>query len=149
MNIKTIIFLFSSCIFMGLTLVSSSAQETKSLSGSRYKIEDVIQKRVAVFVGKINDLGGSSGRSIGVDVYHRVMVTCLQNLSGHVDTQLKVRLNVSWPDEAPPVLNTPYIFVVRKEEGSLSDYDVLKLLPATDDNIAKVKALIAAAPPPK
>lgn len=46
----------------------------------------------------------------------------------------------------PPKYGNSYIFFVnRNYSGSDNPFTALKLLPATDDNIAKVKKLIATA----
>jgi len=64
-------------------------------------------------------------------------------VAGQLTASLKVFMGYR---QKPPESGNSYIFFVRKNG---SEFAVLKLLPATDANIAKVKALIAAAPAPK
>ena len=71
-----------------------------------------------------------------------------QVLFGKVSDIILVTVHVTWDSrvhEEVPVKGDSYIFFLKKgsQEG-LDPFTVFKLLPATDDNIAKVKALIAA-----
>ncbi|MDB4793750.1 hypothetical protein OAG63_01825, partial [Methylacidiphilales bacterium] len=89
----------------------------------------------------------------GRAAYHGVQVKILQVLRGAADTQVTVTLYATFEEnvhEQPPKINGTYIFLAHKNtEVGWDQYTVLKLLPATDDNIAKVKALITAAPASK
>ena len=66
-------------------------------------------------------------------------------LAGEIHVSLDVR-NDGRAVEVIPRVGENYIFFVILKA---SEIIVVKLLPATDANIAKVKALIAAAPAPK
>jgi hypothetical protein len=72
-------------------------------------------------------------------------ITILQVLKGNAFGSLEVGFSVirgPKNTEAEPNLDDKYIIM-------MSGHDVRKLLPATDANIAKIKALIAAAPAAK
>ena len=49
--------------------------------------------------------------------------------------------------EIPPTFEDSYIFFINKTDTGSDPYQVIKVLPATDENIAVVKKLIAALPP--
>ena len=111
-------------------------------------------KADAVFVGQITRLGSSNLKELGVAVYRGVQVTASQILRGSLDPQstftLRVMMLSTRSTENPPTVGSSYIFFVKRDDASKdSTYTVLKLLPATNDNIAKIKALIAAAPAAK
>lgn len=130
---------------------AGAEQNEPALSGSTLRSEDVATKADAVFVGQITHLGFSNLKALGEAVYRGLQVKVLQVLRGSVDPQSTFTLRVMVPSisshENPPAVGSTYIFFVKKDDPSKHDaYTVLKLLPATDDNIAKVKAVIAAAP---
>ncbi|MCE0482915.1 MAG: hypothetical protein LV479_01600, partial [Methylacidiphilales bacterium] len=78
-------------------------------------------------------------------------IKVLQVIRGSVEGQVTISFKIRGGlHEQPPQEGDTYIFFAHKNtEPGWDNYTVLKLLPATDDNIAKVKALIAAAPAPK
>ena len=127
--------------------VSGSQNPSSGLSGSDLKAEDVVVKSDAVFIGNITGVvAGASAKEQGVTTFV-VSVGVTECLRGDVAGQLTASLKVFMGyRQKPPESGNSYIFFVRKNG---SEFAVLKLLPATDANIAKVKALIAAAPAPK
>jgi hypothetical protein len=142
---------FLACVALGLQL--SKAQNELVLSGSSLKSEDIATKVDAIFVGEITAIGFGNTKEKGESSYRGVQVKVLQVLRGAVDTSITVTLYVVGRmdfHEDPPKVGSSYIFFAKKAGAFEKDpYIVLKLLPATDANIAKVKALIAAAPASK
>lgn len=133
---------------------AGAGQNEPMLTGSTLRSDDVATKADAVFVGQITHLGFSNLKALGEAVYRGVQVNILQVLRGSLDPQSTFTLRVMVPStrshENPPTVGISYIFFVKRDDPSKHDaYTVLKLLPATDANIAKVKALIAAAPAAK
>jgi hypothetical protein len=128
-----------------LGLQPVKAQNEPLLSGSTLKSEDIAVKVDAVFVGEITDPGLTVPTSPGMASYNGVQVKVLQVLRGSIDAQtITVKLDIFAANrEEPPKVGTQYIFFVKKDGDR---FTALKLLPATDDHITKVKALIAAAP---
>lgn len=130
------------------------AQNEPVLSGSTLKSEDLASKCDAIFIGQIAKLGYPVLASAGAVSYHGVEVKVLQVLRGSIDGEVvKVTLlamsgqNVH---EAPPEVGNTYIFFVHKNtEKGWNPYTAIKLLPATNDHVTKIKALIAAAPASK
>jgi hypothetical protein len=119
-----------------------------SLSGSRSKLEDVITKADDIFVGKMLQTGPITVTAPGQIGCSGNKIEVLQTLRGSVNSQITVSFNVHYDshEQLPKVGNT-YIFFVKKVIHPDPDpYRAIKLLPSTDDNIAKVKALIAATP---
>ena len=131
---------------------AEAVQNEPILSGSSLKSEDTVIKSDAIFIGQITQMGFQSLKAAGRSSYYGNIVKILQVLRGTVDAQIKITLYVYYVSdtpENPPKTGNSYIFFVKKNApGQPDPYAALKLLPATDDNIAKVKALIAASPAP-
>ena len=104
-------------------------------------------------MGEITTIGFGGFKAPGESVYRGVQVIVLQVLRGTVADSIAVTLHVVGRTEFhedPPKVGGSYIFFVEKNaQGEADSYTVLKLIPATDANITKVKALIAAAPTSK
>ncbi|MDB4793752.1 hypothetical protein OAG63_01835 [Methylacidiphilales bacterium] len=164
MKIKTILQPFIVIIALSFILgiqgskaqsVQPNAVENTStkLSGSDLKSGDAITKCDAIFVGEITQMGFQSLKATGRSSYYGNIIKILQVLRGAISVQIKVTLYVYYVSDTPeniPKVGNPYIFFVKKNASGQPDpYTALKLLPATDDNITKVKALITAAPPSK
>ncbi len=124
--------------------------ESTKLSGSDLKSEDAAAKSDGIFVGKITQIGLPNAKAAGQVAYYGNKVHVLQVLRGAIGAQVKVTLYVHYVSdipENPPKVDGTYIFFVKKIANPDPDpYKALKLLPATDANIARVQALIAAAP---
>jgi hypothetical protein len=157
---QPLILLISFSLILGFQIskAQNALSETREnisikLSGSDLKSEDIVLKANAVFVGEITELGHPNTKAPGQNVYHGVQIKVLQVLRGSVDAQVTVTLYIHFApnsSENPPKVGNTYIFFAHKNtEVGWNPFTVLKLLPATDDNIAKVKALIAAAPASK
>lgn len=141
-------------LFFGIQMVKAqnipagASQNQSILSGSRLKSEDVTTKVDAVFIGEIEEIGFPTTLSPGALTYHGVKVKVLQVLRGSVGAEVTVTLyaeRTSNVREQAPKVSGTYIFFIKQTPG----WNIVhKLLPATDDNIAKVKQLIAAAPAP-
>jgi hypothetical protein len=128
---------------------TSSIDSQVKLSGSSLRSGDLIVKSDVICVGEITTIGSPLSRATGQDTYAGVKIQISQDLKSHIDSPALVEIVVAKEHdlkEEAPELETSYIFFIKKIPGWNI---VLKLLPATDDNIAKVKALIAAAPAPK
>jgi len=118
------------------------------LTGSVVKTGDIIATCDDVFIGEITDIGIPSDPSEdGWTLSTGVGVEVSENLRGSVESQISVSLRtLSNPNvqESPPKYDSSYIFLVNKTTDASQDpYRVVKLLPATDDNIAMVRKLLA------
>jgi hypothetical protein len=123
-------------------------QSEPVLSGSTLKSEDVMVKADAIFVGEIVEIGFPTAKAPGRGSYYGVQVKVLQVLRGSVDAQVTVTLYTTYSaHEQPPKVGNTYIFFAHKNtEPGWDNYTVVKLLPATDATITKVKGIIAQAP---
>lgn len=130
--------LFSFCI---------ARADTPTLIGSSIKTDDAIQKSRVVFVGQLAKLGEPDDSvdhdSLGPE-YPQAKVKVLTGLKGTFDAGVSVGIypNSILKEETPKERGV-YIFFVKYESNASTPYIVLKLLPATDDNIAMVKKLIS------
>ncbi|MCE0482916.1 MAG: hypothetical protein LV479_01605 [Methylacidiphilales bacterium] len=138
-------------IALGVALgaMGAKAQSEPVLTGSSIKVEDVVLKSDAIFSGTITqELGPPNLKGIGEN-YYGVHVHVIKIYLGTVAQDVTVSILVlpRRLNEWAPLQGQTYIFFVKKNAQAASDqFTVLKLLPATDANVTKVKALIAAAP---
>ena len=123
------------------SVAANTSGTTKIFSGSTLKEEDGLSKAHAEFVGTVTQVGIPSPAGPNQASY-RIKCTGLQILKGSVDTQTPIILFTDGVNhEDPPDVGCKYIFFIREQPGRNI---VLKVTLATDANIAKVKALIAA-----
>ena len=144
-----LVWMFFSLVFGFFQNAPATSPSDSELSGRDIKIENAVSKSDSIFVGKISKMRLGSITATDRVAYGGVQIRVLQFLRGSIDSQSLVTIYITASHvvhEAPPEVGMPYIFFVTKNTHGTSDpYTVLKLLPATDDNIAKVKQLIATA----
>jgi hypothetical protein len=132
---------------------AEASQNEPALTGSSQKSEDIVVKADAVFVGEITTIGFGGFKAPGESVYRGVQIKVLQVFRGTVADSIAVTLHVvgrmEFHEDPPKVGNSYILFVKKSDQGQPDAYTVLKLILATDANIAKVKALIAAVPASK
>lgn len=136
--------------FLGLMVLPISAQVKSELEpGSQLKLADAVNEANVIIVGKISNAGVPSFKSDGVLVNHHVKIQLMVSLRGGFDQSKGARVT-SVLDEKSPRLGQFYIFFLKFAEKSSEEfYETVKIVPATDANIADVKTLIAAAPAPQ
>jgi hypothetical protein len=151
------------CVALGLQILkaqngtgtNNAPQDSPKLTGSLLKAEDIIGKSDAIFKGRITRLFGHSfaATSLTGRTNYIVKVQALDIYKGTIDSLINIDLLIEFGPQAGekwPELNHTYIFfVTMKTQDNHNSIDALKLIDATDANIAKVKALIAAAPASK
>jgi len=120
-------------------------------SGSAVKTESIVASCDAIVVGEVTEPGTSQDQPESPwTVYSGIGVKISQILRGSVDHQIDVTLSTMRSQsfqEIPPTFEDSYIFFINKTDTGSDPYQVIKVLPATDENIAVVKKLIAALPP--
>jgi len=125
------------------------AGDDTKLTGSDLKVENAALHSDAIFVGQITDVGAEEefppASAYAGPLYHGVKIKIIQVLRGTVGTQTSVTLFVDFvAQEKLQTVGNSYIFFVTKNRDKDPDpFTALKLLPATDDSIAKIKQLIA------
>ena len=147
-NILSIVYsliLFSASTIMAVSQSTSSSNGSSYITGSPLTLEDAKSRSNLILLGTITNLGYSDFRGKGLLVYGSVTVMASTTYLGTATSSVKVRIGLTRQDEAP-VQGTQYLFFISKKEHH--NY-VIEFLPSTDDNIAKVKALIASAPATK
>ena len=128
-----------------LTTVGARAVDIPKLCGSDVLIENAIAKSNAVFEGKVTELGDESTPCNGRTSLYGV-VRVLNVLRGQLGADEFVWMDVYLTlDQEPPKMGGSYIFCVTKTHSQTISYPspVLKMLSATDDNIALAKKLIS------
>ena len=114
------------------------ADDAPTFIGSRIKTEDAVSKSDAVFIGKITKVGFISVAAPNESSYVGTEVMVSEALKGSSKGRMTVRLHRVYPEQALKAGDFDIFFVTGAT--------VLKLLPATDGNIATVKNLIAQLP---
>jgi len=125
------------------------------ITGSRITAEDALQKSDVIFIGQIT--------SLGVEEYHETAepypgpnyqgakVKVVQTLRGSLKSPAVMTIfvgSVVYQETIPTVGYLYIVFAIRTIKPDRHNPDpfvILKLLPATDDNTAKVKSMIFAA----
>jgi len=127
--------------------------EPVKLTGGDVKSEDAILKTDVLFIGQITHLGFGNLKAQGEAVYRGMQIKVIQILRGSLQPESTFTLRVFHvysSDEYPPTEGSSYIFFAKRNDPSEKDaYAIVKLLPATDANVTKVKALTASAPASK
>ncbi len=140
------IFLFAltASLFTGIVRASGSQR----LAGSIFTMKEAVLKSDAIFVGQMTYLSKGGAGGPGEIHTFRNKVKVSQVLKGFFDAQSTVTF-VQMTDLGEQRAKTyvSYIFFVTKN-GKIDDYYadpfiILKLLPATSDNIATFKKLIS------
>jgi hypothetical protein len=145
-----LLVVLASFLFSGVV----RADDAPKLTGSSLKIKNAVSKSIAVFVGTVRDLGLKAPdpptTPANGPVYNGVKVKVLKVLKGSVESQASVSLFVDFSiHEELHKVESSYIFFVSKNTATLSSiippdsFFVVKLLPATEANIAMVKMLIS------
>ena len=116
------------------------------LPGHLKKGEELMKIATDIIVGKFTSLGNGSTDSPGASFYEKADLTVINSLkgslSGNIQASYSVRTFPLNKKEAQPTIGTQYVMFIQKLGPT--EYEIKKLLPATDDSITKVKALIAA-----
>jgi hypothetical protein len=134
-------------IINGYSQPAPQPQDTVTLSGHGKKNADAFKESTDIAVAVFTSLGNRGADATGEDDYDQAEIEVVTILKGNLPGKLKVFYAVlSMPgknQESPPVLGTQYIMFIQKLGPA--EYEIKKLLPVTDDNATKVKALITAA----
>ena len=116
------------------------------LPGSDLKVEDAAKLDV-IFVGEIEQISNGPPAEPGTETF-TAQVKVLLILHGSVPEEILVKIHAfAMNNEVAPEVGSHYIFFIKKTSvGNTSQNIAWKILPATNDHVIKVKALIAAAP---
>ena len=125
----------------------TSASDSRRLPGSTLGVDEAFSKSYTVFVGQFTSFGRSGACGPGETDLYGSKVDATRILKGTYDPKVTVAFAVlSDLGERRPEMPLSYVFFVKKNDGKgvyFDPYAIVKLLPATDDNIAKVRKLIS------
>jgi hypothetical protein len=153
--LPALIFLLSSLVISKGDVPNSPLSTSGEVrhAGSEVPLADAEGKSSLVFVGLLEILGNFDLADEGVASYRNTKIKIISVLKGELKDKSEIQVGI-FPRlvygkgfEATPKVGSTYIFFVKTDNGNR--YEAIKLLEATDDNIAKVKALIDAAPASK
>ncbi len=124
-----------------------TAQHPQTLPGSDLKAADLILQADAIIVAKLIKIGTetTSGSQLTM---HENQAQEIQFLRGGTQSPLEIDIPINLAkSEIKPATETSYIFFlaknhIRPSAWAMDPYDAIKLLSATDTNIAEVKRLI-------
>jgi hypothetical protein len=135
------------------------------LCGSNVKVEDAVNRSDIILVGVITDMGKpcqSMDFENAGEIFDHMKINVAKVLWGTVGKQAIATTYVSIVShEQRPVLGPEFLFLMKRSsdkdepirivkeivpEEAVDLLETIKILPATSENIAKVKALIAALP---
>ena len=109
------------------------------LSGSMLKLPEAAKSDVT-FIAQITKLGFPDADSSGETGYGGTEAKVLQVLRGSIDSPVVLDIHVLYiPHEEPPRVGRSYIFFANKVPGYT---EVRKILPLTDEDVAKVKEVL-------
>jgi len=132
----------SFCSFLIITaiiLLSAYASDGPALSGSSLKLDDEVASATEIVIAKFTEI--TEGASSTLSGYrYKGLIAISDILKGNAPVSSKIAFTVGMQTkESVPNLSDIYILI-------LDNHHIRKLLPATDANVAKIKALIAATP---
>jgi len=147
-SLLTIAILASSLLtFRAIADTPADSVGSARLTGSQLKSEDLILTADAIWVGKIIKMGSESsyGPNLTMQGNQAQIIEFLRcDSQSPIEVDIPVDLGKG---EAKPEAGVPYIFFVTKNNTrpaawAMDPYDAIKLLKATDTNIAEVKRLV-------
>jgi hypothetical protein len=134
-------------VLISLSVGIVRSEDAPNLMGSAIKTEDAIGRSQVIFVGRLVSLGerdNSLDHESDGPEYPVARVKILEALKGTFDDSKFVGIYPSdILKEATPKEGTLYIFFVKYAGNASTPHIVFKVLPVTEDNIAKMKNLIS------
>jgi hypothetical protein len=127
-----------------LSIASFSADTSALLLGHRWHDQNDLEKKTeAIFIGEFLYAGDESLDFPGRIDFHNAQVNIKQVLKGPLSGTIAASYYIESviEKEETPQTKTDYIFFVKVEEST--HLYIIKLLPATGDNVASVKSSIA------
>src|ERR1700677_2910219 len=117
------------------------AAEAAQLPGTSVELSAAMKSGI-IFYGKVTDISEVGNiKAAGASAYHGTKVSVQQVLKGAIDNPAILEIHVRYrPREEPPKKDGSYIFFVDVVDGVWNE--VSKIMPATDENIAKVAQLL-------
>jgi hypothetical protein len=152
MKKNSLVNLFSAgvMIFVGLALSGANDggnSNASVLMGHEKKSEDLAKNVTDIIIAKFTSLGNENSDSPGASFYERANIEVLSSLEGTLAGNIRVGYTIHFfppsEREAVPVIGTQYIMFIQKLGPA--EYEIKKLLLATDENVSAVKALINSA----
>jgi len=123
-------------IITAFTLLTAYASDAPILTGSSLKLKEEVASATEIVIGTFTELNEGASFTLSGNRYRAQIVTS-DILKGNALVSSKVAfLVVPENKETAPNFNEIYIMIIDHQR-------IHMLLPATEDNIAKVKALIA------
>ena len=128
---------------LGAALFFSSVRADEvSLPGSAVSVDRATAKAVAIFSGKLLNVGPASFPSGGQSGYYGNQIRVVRRLSGSLGMLATVSFFTrdEAGEEAPEAGGTYIFFVSRNGTGDLDPFTAFKIVPSTRDNLTAVKA---------
>jgi hypothetical protein len=134
------------------TAQGSDGSKNTYFSGRDVAVEGALSKADVVLIGKLsgagNEVDSPPFAPVAGPTFSGARISVIQVLKGTAGSSVGVSFFVNSANhEKSPDAASSYIFFLAKNAANATDqYTILKILPASDDNVSKIKALIAALP---
>jgi hypothetical protein len=138
---RTKLILLFICLFWCIPITPSVALDAPSSLGHQLKPEVLIARKLNIVVANFESLGMEFLDRLGGNDFGGAQIEISSVLQGSLSGRVVATYFVG-ADEAEPKLNTNYIMFIKRGAGG--ELIIQKLLAAKSDNLAKIKALIAA-----
>jgi hypothetical protein len=124
---------------------NAASSDSAVLPGHEKRAEKLVSSVSAVVIAKFISLGYGGTDAPGSTFFERAKVAVVSSIKGSLSGTITVGYSVQEIPEAEkesaPIIGTPYIMFIQTLGPD--EHEIRKLLAATDDNIALVKAIIS------
>jgi hypothetical protein len=141
-------------IEINLTMLARTAEaspvQASNLVGSELKTEDVLPKSKLIFVGQVTDAGVPSVEDAGLLTYRHVKIEVSRILRGTTASIIFATLRTVATfkyKESSVEIEKQYIFFAEPTQGQSDPFLILKVLPASNDNLIQIQKESKNGPP--
>lgn len=128
--------------------VPSTSEDKMMYTGHEKKIEIAIKESTDIVVAAFTKLGFGGPDADAESFYEQAEIKIITALKGTLSGNIPVSYTIQWYPgnikETIPVIGTQYIMFIQKLGPQ--ENRIKKILPATDEKVSSVKALIVAQP---
>ncbi|MEO6052597.1 MAG: hypothetical protein ABIP97_01150 [Chthoniobacterales bacterium] len=123
-------------------LIAVSAKANTASVGSERSPDNAIKASTTIGIGILEESGNAATSDTpGADYFNNAKITLHDTLKGSLIGKVTVNYSLKTGKESAPLVKTPYIIFLTSSNSAQNR--IIKLLPATADDIAKVKAKLS------
>jgi hypothetical protein len=125
---------------MAAVVAYSQSDASRVFTGHKLDDKAAAKESDAVIIAKVKALPVRQSLSAGMSFYEGAPAEVIGGLKGNLPGEVGATFKVI-NEEAAPKVGDPYIMFLKKLDTP-GEYSCLKILPATKENIAAIKAVI-------